>query len=254
MIDRADPRPAYQQVAGAIREAINRGELQPGDRIPTMAQLQDQHSVAYATVQHAIRLLRSQGLIDTAQGVGMTVRSKRPLVNVVGSLVVRRDDGSRETWAGAARQQGMKGWQEITFAGITPGPLDVTDALGLSDGESLVTRRRVLYLDDDPAQLVGSYYPLDVAAGTPLDRPEKIRGGALPLLEAKGMQLDYFRDVLHIRMPSQTEAQELQLTSGVPVARVLRTTFVKDGRPVEVTDMVTAGNRIALIYEFPAVD
>jgi DNA-binding GntR family transcriptional regulator len=56
----------------------------------------------------------------------------------------------------------------------------------------------------------------------------------------------------HLRMPSPPESRALRLGKGVPVARILRTTYATDGRAVEVTDQILAGDRYVLCYETPA--
>uniref|UniRef100_A0AAU2V7Q2 Winged helix-turn-helix domain-containing protein n=1 Tax=Streptomyces sp. NBC_00003 TaxID=2903608 RepID=A0AAU2V7Q2_9ACTN len=70
-----DSRPAYVQVADYLRGQIRSGELKPGDKIPTSRDLQEEFGVASATVQNAFRVLKSEGLIYSAQGRGSFVRS-----------------------------------------------------------------------------------------------------------------------------------------------------------------------------------
>jgi GntR family transcriptional regulator len=72
-----DPRsgvPAYRQIAGRLRERISAGDLQPGDRLPSEADLMRSYSAARATVRQAVGLLRSEGLVYAEQGRGAFVR------------------------------------------------------------------------------------------------------------------------------------------------------------------------------------
>lgn len=62
-------RPAYQQVADQLRELIVGGSLAPGDRLPVEADLSSGFGVSRSTVREALRLLGSQGLIQTVRGV-----------------------------------------------------------------------------------------------------------------------------------------------------------------------------------------
>jgi GntR family transcriptional regulator len=55
-----------------------------------------------------------------------------------------------------------------------------------------------------------------------------------------------------MRMPSPHETRALRLGKGVPVVRLLRTTYAADGRPVEVADQLLAGDRHILSYDIPA--
>ncbi|GAA3737668.1 hypothetical protein GCM10022225_20660 [Plantactinospora mayteni] len=74
-------RPAdYQRVIDAITEQIRAGELAPGDKLPTYAQLADQFKISVTTAQNALRILRERGLVEGHQGKGTFVAENPPLV------------------------------------------------------------------------------------------------------------------------------------------------------------------------------
>ncbi|MEY9213901.1 GntR family transcriptional regulator [Thermobifida halotolerans] len=75
-IDPEDPRPPFQQVAGALRAAILTRKLHPGDKLPSGAELAKTYGVARMTVQQAIRILRDEGLVISQQGRGVYVRER----------------------------------------------------------------------------------------------------------------------------------------------------------------------------------
>ncbi len=70
-----DSRAAYQQIADDLRSAIRDGHLDPGDQLPTTAELMAKYEVANMTVQSALRVLREQNLIYSQQGRGTFVRT-----------------------------------------------------------------------------------------------------------------------------------------------------------------------------------
>lgn len=61
--------PAYAQVADDLRGQIVRGEVVPGDRLPTEAALTVLYEVSRSTVREALRVLVSENLVDTVRGV-----------------------------------------------------------------------------------------------------------------------------------------------------------------------------------------
>ncbi len=67
------PRRLPDEIASSILEAISRGDLQPGDRLPTEMDLSDQFGVARTVVREAISLLKFDGVITARQGVGAFV-------------------------------------------------------------------------------------------------------------------------------------------------------------------------------------
>lgn len=62
-------RPAYQQIADQIRELIMRGGILPGEQLPSEAQLSANFGVSRNTTREALRMLSSQGLVQTSRGV-----------------------------------------------------------------------------------------------------------------------------------------------------------------------------------------
>ncbi|MEN3613859.1 winged helix-turn-helix domain-containing protein [Plantactinospora sp. ZYX-F-223] len=73
-------RPAdYQRVIDAITAQIRAGELAPGDKLPTYAQLADQFKISVTTAQNALRILRERGLVEGHQGKGTFVAENPPL-------------------------------------------------------------------------------------------------------------------------------------------------------------------------------
>jgi GntR family transcriptional regulator, transcriptional repressor for pyruvate dehydrogenase complex len=67
-------RPPYSDlVAEKLRRLIERKKLKPGDKIPTEAQLCDQHGVSRTVIREAIVSLRSEGHLVARQGIGVFV-------------------------------------------------------------------------------------------------------------------------------------------------------------------------------------
>lgn len=70
-------RPAdYLRVVNGITEQINSGDLSPGDKLPTYAQLAEQYQVSVSTAQAALRILKERGLVEGHQGKGTFVAGK----------------------------------------------------------------------------------------------------------------------------------------------------------------------------------
>ena len=65
--------PIYVQLRDQIAAAIGRGELKPGDRLPTMREVAVTLSVDLNTVQRAYTALEEEGLLAMVQGRGSFV-------------------------------------------------------------------------------------------------------------------------------------------------------------------------------------
>ncbi len=63
-------RKAYEQVADQLMAMITTGELGPGDRLPSEAELARDFGVSRTTVREALRILATRHLIQTRKGMG----------------------------------------------------------------------------------------------------------------------------------------------------------------------------------------
>lgn len=63
------------QVAAFVRFEILRGNLKPGDKLPTEQEFALQHGVSRAVIREAIAKLRHEGLVVSRQGIGAFVAS-----------------------------------------------------------------------------------------------------------------------------------------------------------------------------------
>jgi GntR family transcriptional regulator, transcriptional repressor for pyruvate dehydrogenase complex len=63
------------QLAARLIARIEKGALQPGDRLPTEAQLSADHGVSRSVVREAVHQLKSRGLLHSRQGSGVFVAS-----------------------------------------------------------------------------------------------------------------------------------------------------------------------------------
>ena len=76
-INTSSRQPLYQQLAQQIREAIARGELQPGAGLPSVRLLSAELVVNPNTVARAYTELEREGLVISRPGRGIYVASPR---------------------------------------------------------------------------------------------------------------------------------------------------------------------------------
>jgi len=193
-------------------------------------------------------------LLTTQQGRGAFVRPKPHVRLLVTGASFRKHRAlGLPGFNAQALEQGQRPEQQIRSVATVAASLEIAARLGLDEGSSVVMRQRMFLLEGEPAALCDSYYPAEWAAGTPIDQPERIRGGVYALIEdPEGpiqRQIARSVDDLVARMPTHEEAVELRLPPGVPVLRVLRTVLDSDDLPVEVQDSVMAADRHELRYE-----
>jgi GntR family transcriptional regulator len=72
-VDPDDPR-MYVRIAVQIRGQIEKGKLAPGDPVPSITTLVQEHGVARQTAAKALRLLEDEGLTQRYPGLGYYVK------------------------------------------------------------------------------------------------------------------------------------------------------------------------------------
>ncbi|MEW2130094.1 UTRA domain-containing protein [Streptomyces sp. NPDC005435] len=160
-----------------------------------------------------------------------------------------REQGQAEAWGAEAAARGGKGGQRVVYAGEVAASEEVAGLLGVSPGEAVVVRRRVIELDGVPCELTDSYYPADIARGTPLAERGRIPGGAVTLLARLGHRGVRVREDVTARMPGAEECEVLGMAPDEPVLLLSRVTWDDGGRPVQADLMVMPARRQRLRYE-----
>jgi DNA-binding GntR family transcriptional regulator len=71
-----DQLPPYLAMAADLRSRIERGELQPGEQVPSLDRLAREYDVSRATAQKALRVLRDEGTVETRPRWGTFVAER----------------------------------------------------------------------------------------------------------------------------------------------------------------------------------
>ena len=73
-----DNIPIYVQIADDIKNEIISGKIQAMDKLLSVRQYSARYQVTALTIQRAVALLESEGIIHTQKGVGSFVNSDAP--------------------------------------------------------------------------------------------------------------------------------------------------------------------------------
>lgn len=171
-----------------------------------------------------------------------------------GSSTPYIESGQGDAWGKEASDRGRKGTQRILKAEEGPAPLAIASALEIPAGSPVTLRQRLILLDDSPIELAHSYWPAPIARGTALANTGRIRGGAVSLLADLGYSPGNVTEDISTRPPTKEEAEALRLTDNSEwVLTLTRTITTPDGRPYEVSVMVSPG-RIGRLHYSMKVD
>lgn len=73
-IDHESGTPIYEQLASILRNMIESGKIAPDRPLPSVKQLMQAYEVAQGTAEHAIRVLKAEGLVRSVKGKGVYVK------------------------------------------------------------------------------------------------------------------------------------------------------------------------------------
>ena len=237
----------WQDIAGALREAITRGEYPPGTTIPKERELMAAHGAGRETVRRAVIQLTAEGLVEPVRRRGTVVRTRSTRRPITRSRLVYRDD------LGYYFDQTAQRWRPLQTPSVSRGPVpfDVATQLGVAPGDEAVIRDRIMGDPETgrPTQLATSYIPADLAAELPvLAARDTGSGGIYDRMEEAGFGPIRWTEAITTRPPSPVEASRLGLAPGVALLRIVRLATSPAGRPLEVNDTRMSGDEFEISY------
>ncbi|GAB3144183.1 GntR family transcriptional regulator [Microbispora hainanensis] len=228
---KSDERPPQLKIAADLRAKIMSGELEPGQKLPSTAELAETYGTAAATAHNATKLLQAEGFAYGQAGKGVFVRDRRPFVVRTAAYFDPAERG-------------------VTYRLLDVAEVDAPKHVAAELGEErAILRHRLMLRDEEPVEVSWSYYPHSLAADTALSRRGRIRGGAPAVLAELGHPEREFTDSVSVRPPTTGEAELLELPEGIPVIRQLRVVYSDEARPVEVSILIKGGHLYELRYQ-----
>jgi GntR family transcriptional regulator len=240
-----------QQIAAELKAAIERGDYGPGDRLPGENALAAEYEVAALTARRAMKILRTEGLIETKRGAVARVISFHPIRRRGIQRLARNQWGSGKTvWS--ADDHRAPDVDQITVLEDAAAPQHISDVLELAPDDTVCVRSRRYVVEGRPVMIAESYLPQSLVAGSPIVQADTGPGGIYARLAALGHAPTHFREEIRVRMPSSEEADRLAIPTDRTVIKLARTAFDSEGRAVEINEMTMDSTAYVLDYEFDA--
>jgi len=235
----------YRQIAEDLREKIESGDLEPGEKLPTEQELQKLHGASRNTIRDAIKWLITGGLVETRPGQGTFVPHRiQPYVTTLtadspralGDVVIAGEGESYATDVTANKRNPSSTAPQVEIQQASGA---VAAQLRLPVGARVVSRHQRRYIDQTPWSLQTSFYPWDLAQkADKLTLPGDIAGGAVKYLadDLKLKQMGY-SDWITVRTPDTEEAHFFNIPQDgrIGVFEISRTAFDQHQNPMRVT-------------------
>jgi GntR family transcriptional repressor for pyruvate dehydrogenase complex len=110
------PKKISEEIVSQIKQLISKGELKPGDRIPSERELATMLGVSRPSVREAIMVLEAMGFLDSRQGGGTFVKAltEGSIMNPLAKLVEQRDPELLRSLAEV--RMGLESWSAYLAA------------------------------------------------------------------------------------------------------------------------------------------
>ncbi len=218
-------KPLYQAVADALLEQIERGELKPGERIPSESELGKAFSVGRNTVRHALSELANQGVLHTVHGVGTFVAGDR-LTKTAEYLYGFTQEMS---------QHGKSVSSRVLEAKLIPADPFLSRRLGIQLGAEVVFLYRLRLVDGEPTAIERAYLPHELCPGI-LEHDFSTASLYETLSSVHRKKPDHAEQEIEASLATPQVARLLKLTPPAVVLVFHRETRLTDGRVIEYVD------------------
>lgn len=211
----------YEEVIDVIEQLISEQDLQPGDLLPSQAEIGKLANVSMITVRRALDDLERSGRVRRRQGLGTFVAKPRIVISPArpgGLLGTMNLDGPQLDLDNIV----------VEFKRRAPSA-EVAAALQISPNDEVWVIGRQRLLKDSPLLFETAVIPASLAPE--LDRFTATLRGSLYEVLAKhfGLVDDYEEQVLAVVTPSPAERSNLKLVGKEQVVRLRGRTFDANG-------------------------
>ncbi|MFC1416953.1 GntR family transcriptional regulator [Streptacidiphilus cavernicola] len=215
----------HEEIADALRRAIDRGEYPVGGTLPTESDLAARYEVSRGTVRQAVAALTSEGRIGSRQGARRVV------------LGNRRSQSFAElrSFAQWARAMGRTATGRVVEQHRRPATADDVERLLIEPGTEVLQVLRVRGLDGEPVLVERNVYPPWVA-GAVEGLPPECESVVQALYDEIGIIFAYGEHTIDAVGAGTQDADLLGIRRGGPLLRIRRTTTTHAGRPIEWSD------------------
>jgi GntR family transcriptional regulator len=217
----------YEEIAAYLRELV--AEREPGDRLPSEAELCRRFRVSRMTARHAVQTLEREHLLHRRRGMGTFV-SARPVPRLLGSPL---------SFSESMQQRGATATSKTLESRIgEPAEADVK-ALELAADDEVGVLERIRYADGIPMAIERAVLAPSCAAV--IDHLEE--GSLHHAFEAAGRIPSRATAQVEARRATARECELLELEPGGVVLCERRVIYDQDELPLEHTETRYAADR-----------
>jgi len=232
-VSKISPLPLYYQIKNIIREMIENEEIKPGEMLPAERELCEIQGVSRMTVNKAIMDLVNEGIVYREQGKGTFVAVPKE----------KHEISKLKDFTEEMESKGLKSSTHILSFIVKPATKQLKIVLNLQANESSVIEIiRLRITNEEPLAIETAWIPNNIFKGLTED---VIEGKSLYSIfrEKYGVDLAMAKQTIEPIILNEYEANLLKQKENSVALMFKRTTYLKDGSPIEHTNAIYRSDR-----------
>jgi GntR family transcriptional regulator len=232
--------PRYRRIEQVLRQRIT--TLEPGDRLPSDAELVAEFAVSRMTARNAMQRLAEEGLVAREPGRG----------SFVAEPPTHRQTDHLMTFSSEMARRGRVPSSHLLVRTIRPSTRAEGMALDLAPGTPIVEIRRIRLADGEPIAVETAILVRGCAASVMAADLE--HGSLHAAVTAGGLRLRRGSGTVFAGSATAEDARLLDLRRGSPLLIERRVILDDQGQRIESTESRYAADRYALDVSFEVED
>lgn len=231
MIDKNSPLPIYYQIVEHIKSIIEKGELKPGDCLPSEREFAERYGISRMTVRQAVNELVSEGYLYRIRGKGTFIAEKKIEQKLAGLTSFTED----------MRARGMEPSSKLIRFEIVPANNKLAKQLGIKENAPVYDIVRIRLADNEPMALENTYIPANLVKGL---TEEIISQSLYSYIEEKlDLKIKDSDQAIEASVADEKQSKALEIKKGSPILFIQRNTFLTNGATLEVVKSAYRADR-----------
>ena len=237
-IDKNSELPFYEQIRRTIIEAVETGEIVPGDGIPGEYALCRIFGVSRTAVRQALGSLEHDGMISRVKGKGTFLSAVKARETIANRLAGLFED---------VTERGGVVTSRVLHREFVPADAHVAGQLELKVGDDVLALERLRFVDGMPWSLSTTWLPR--AVGELLDGADLEGGSLYKALENRGVVGVSGQRVLDVVVTDARAAELFGVESSSPAMRLASITRDSSGTPIESFVALHRGDMSSFVFD-----
>ena len=241
MLDRQSAVPLYYQIQQFLLEQIHSGVFKSGQAILSEKEISARMGVSRMTVRQALKSLCSQGFLYSQRGKGTFVSETKLEKNFRNVLSFSEEMSNR----------GSRPSSRVLAFGIAPADIKTAEALRIKPDEKVISLRRLRLADEIPMAIEWSHIPSHFCPDL-LETFDPHSSLYERLAQRYGIHIAVTEEVAEAALANAEESRLLKIGKRSPVFHFVRTSYLRDGKPVEYVNSTYRGDRYRIVNRLTA--